>query len=609
WLARGYGGITSPEIAQKINVLDIDFSGITIDDIIELCEEIREYGDQNVVMLFNGGDFAYPDITVPKTISKYQDDQYKIQFSTVEKHMQSVDWDKTKIYGGEFNTAQQGTFTTNIIIKQTIRELVNHIHALERLAVLSGRSDIDTLAMWENLLKQQFHDIICGSMCDGGVQDTYTEMREARKLIYAEMEKIEDKHGKLAYFNAMDISRSEIIQKDCLKYKIDISPFGFVSVNQARILKETEKQSLPCVFENEYYEAVIDASGYISTLKDKVTGENLTQGLEIPFGGISMQMDYGDPWLNFNGPISGGSVESSLTQNSRDPYYRGTKDDFVDRRTFPSTQVTARVIEQNEEELIIEQQSLMQFWEIEFPITTIITLSKSSTLIQYKTSFVPHGKNYRMRVAFPTSIDDGVIRHEIAFGIQERDQAEYPVQNWIDYADNNKGLALINRGIPANNVDEGIMMLTLFRSVAMEYKTDSLLSYNIGIPQCFEYAIMPHSTDNDINIIQNAIAFNQPLRLCQVSSECIKENTNYTTDKDNVIVSGLRYQDKSIFVRVYEAIGKEKTTCNIKIPEDIKSYCIADGLQNAIGEKTACSYTINIQMRAFEIANILLYKE
>ena len=51
---------------------------------------------------------------------------------------------------------------------------------------------------------------------------------------------------------------------------------------------------------------------------------------------------------------------------------------------------------------------------------------------------------------------------EIPFGAIERpDSIEMPAQNWIDYSDGRHGLALLNRGLPGNNVSDGTMMLSL----------------------------------------------------------------------------------------------------------------------------------------------------
>lgn len=119
---------------------------------------------------------------------------------------------------------------------------------------------------------------------------------------------------------------------------------------------------------------------------------------------------------------------------------------------------------------------------------------------------------------------------------------------------------------------------------------------------------MPHGIQQDINIINQARKFNQPLRMCNIKDETISSDTYFTTDKDNIIISALRYQDSDIFIRAYEAVGNSYTTCEIKIPPYIKSYSLSDGIQNAIGDKISCKDTISFEFKGFEIINILLYE-
>ncbi len=609
WLARGYSGVSFPDEAEKVNVLDLDFVGSSEEDLIKRCEDIRQYGEDDDILIFNGGDFAYPQISAPEIVSKYNNNDYYIGFSTVKDHMDAVNWDNTEVFLGEFNTSQQGTFTTNILIKQTIRRLINKLHSLEKLSVITQKPIIDTRPIWENLLKQQFHDIICGSICDGAINDCYAQMREAEKQIFHQKEKLEDKDGTITLFNPLDIKKEEIYEYKGEKYFVECEPFGLFTPSEGKKIAKNEKRKLPCLYENRFYKTEIGENGFITSLIEKKSGLQITGSNEIGFGSISMQMDYGDVWLNFDGPISGGSVEASLTQNKRDPYLRGSKDDIVDRRTHEASNVVAYVKEENSYQLIIEQKCELNFWKIRIPITTQIIFSSHTPVIKYKTEFTPSGKNYRLRAAFPTAIESGDIRHEIAFGMQRRQQAEFPCQNFCDYSGKKHGLALINRGIPANNVDDDIMMLTLFRSVAMEYKTDSTLSYNEGRKQCFEYAVMPHATDCDSEIINHARMFNHPLELCKVSRNSESTKTVYTTNQSNIIVSGLRHQGEDIFIRLYEATGKKHTKCSLSLPLYVTHWSKASGIQKQVGDKKAIKDVLNLEFKPFEIKNILLFRQ
>jgi len=56
----------------------------------------------------------------------------------------------------------------------------------------------------------------------------------------------------------------------------------------------------------------------------------------------------------------------------------------------------------------------------------------------------------RYRGGLPHDYVKGTSTYEIPFGAIERPKnIEFPTQNWVDYGDGRKGVALINRGIPA----------------------------------------------------------------------------------------------------------------------------------------------------------------
>src|SRR5690606_14912303 len=96
---------------------------------------------------------------------------------------------------------------------------------------------------------------------------------------------------------------------------------------------------------------------------------------------------------------------------------------------------------------------------------------------------------------------------------------EHVAQTFIDYSDASGGLALINHGMPANNVCDGVLMVTLFRSAAMEYKTESTDSYNDGVQHSFDYAVAPRAAGEAAlaQTIRTAHAFGQPPLACRVA--------------------------------------------------------------------------------------------
>ncbi len=100
---------------------------------------------------------------------------------------------------------------------------------------------------------------------------------------------------------------------------------------------------------------------------------------------------------------------------------------------------------------------------------TTVRLYAGLRRIDIRTQILNNEKFVRYRALFPTSIRDGQSVHEIPFGAIERPAGiECPAQNWVDYGNGRQGVALLNRGLPGNNVADGTMMLSLLRSTRIQ---------------------------------------------------------------------------------------------------------------------------------------------
>jgi alpha-mannosidase len=225
---------------------------------------------------------------------------------------------------GEFNTAFQGTFTTNIKIKQYSHYLGNRLQALEKFAVLTGNR-LDLLPEWKILLKQQFHDTICGTICDAGLADTYAEFRQLEQQLDAKFAQL-NSAGPAGVFNPLSFARTEYFAGSGCGYKVTVPPLGIVKLEDCESIDCTATPvQLPCSFANDFYSAEVDASGYISSLIESQSRQQVVNPDPCPFGALALQIDHGDSWLNFDCPLTGGSVEAALNQNDHDPLFRTTK--------------------------------------------------------------------------------------------------------------------------------------------------------------------------------------------------------------------------------------------------------------------------------------------
>lgn len=598
WLARGYGSLVFPN-AQIENAPDLNLAGCGIGQIQKLAAELLDYSSSRSILLCNGGDMLRPQPSAPAAVRLLQDsgELPQVRFSTPEEFLASVSWPDMPVVEGEFNSSFQGSFTANVRIKQTNRRLTNRLSDLEARSVAGGRVPQDYTALWKPLLKQQFHDIICGTITDAAIQDCEIDYRTAEEAIARAEHALNQTEGVPAFFNPLAWERVEIVGEQI----VVLPALGFGS---ARPMREPTLSDLPCVFENEFYRATPGREGFITSLIEKKSGAELVNSAEAPFGLLGLQMDYGDMWLNFEGPLSGGSTESALTQNIPDPWDRSHPGELVNRGTFPARVTSARVLSQTDEQLIVEQTGILSFWRLNVSFTTIVRMRQHTPRIDYQTTITPSGRHYRIKVGFPTAVTRGLARHEIPFGIQERGPHEHVAQNWIDLSDATKGLALLNQGTPASNADDGVLILTLFRAASMEYKSESAGSFCDGVLHTFNYALFPHAPGCDVQIVRQGYEFNHPPRPCWIA-EGRSATSHWAVAPGNVFFSALRWSGSQIFVRMYEAVG-EATTVHLNCPPHVRAYAEANGVEQVIGPFKPCNGGFDFPIQPHQIKAFLL---
>ena len=131
-------------------------------------------------------------------------------------------------------------------------------------------------------------------------------------------------------------------------------------------------------------------------------------------------------------------------------------------------------------------------------------------------------KFVRYQALFPTTIAEGKSTHEIPFGSIDRPAAiEFPAQNWVDYSDGRRGLALLNIGLPGNLVTDGTMMVSLLRAHTLgaygfgggyEPGMSSDSGFQLGQERTMQYALVPHAGDwREAGVFRDGLELNHPL--------------------------------------------------------------------------------------------------
>jgi mannosylglycerate hydrolase len=186
-----------------------------------------------------------------------------------------------------------------------------------------------------------------------------------------------------------------------------------------------------------------------------------------------------------------------------------------------------------------------------FPIISYVELTAGSKRVEIKTTLKNTVKDHRLRVLFPTGIKADHCFAEEPFDVARLPVAEepppqelperfrelmlagrytqpintHPFQNFVDYSDQEKGLAIISRRVTEFEIlPGGAIALTLIRSVGWLARYDLLtrvgdVGPHIFTPeaQClgehvFHYAIFPHNGEASEDKA-HAQAFSHNLRL------------------------------------------------------------------------------------------------
>ena len=204
--------------------------------------------------------------------------------------------------------------------------------------------------------------------------------------------------------------------------------------------------------------------------------------------------------------------------------------------------------------------------------------------VDFHTEILNNEEWVRYRALFPTTIAGGRITHEIPFGAIDRPERELPAQNWVDYGDGERGVAILNKGLPGNNVVDGTLMLSLMRaSQLVAYSPvggfDSSVSSSSGQDKgkrlAFDYALLPHDGDwRDARVYRAGIELNNPLIVRKTTQHTGRLPTRWgllQVSADNVVVSAVKTaKDGSTIVRVYEADGRATTAVELSVNGDLR---------------------------------------
>ncbi len=237
--------------------------------------------------------------------------------------------------------------------------------------------------------------------------------------------------------------------------------------------------------------------------------------------------------------------------------------------------------------------------------------------------------NIRLRVKFDTGMDRKTYLRETQFGVvweptetfAGRDKGFKPSRipnfmSWFDYSDGARGITFMNKGLPAVEMVEGSIYITLLRSVyglSADGISGPLVPTQDALelkPFTFEYSLQPHVGDwRQAKVYKEAQEYHHLLMPVEASAtgDLPGEYSFLELKPSNLILSAFKKAEGSdeAILRFFETRG-EATTAELKVFKPITQAWITDLLEREEKELEAGTDTLELQVKPFEIVTLKL---
>lgn len=617
-----------------------------------------------------GADVCAPEEHLPVLVEEHNrqtGSPLRLQLATpLEVEAATLPGDDAPVIAGELNPIFQGTYSSRIELKQINRRLESLLTTAEKLGVLLGAVGVQTSQepiweAWERVLFNQAHDLMAGVMTDGVYEDTLQSFDFSRRI--AEQQVAERLRGysraistrgdglPLVVFNALGTDRTDLVRAtvgfatlDVMALRV-IDPEGKLVPSQ--IMRDARHENGALVeAEIAFIARDVPALGHAvyrilpADATDEgvaVSGEPLTSGLletdvlrvqvDPGTGAITSIVRKGDSWevLRRPGNVVVREADHGDLWEPYRPLDGGSRIAMKDLHPVPPRGEAVYSDEQIGEPGSGYIGPVVSEFTVEHPFgsagrfATTVRLYAGLERVEIHTRILNNDEFVRYRVLFPTTIRTGHVVHEIPFGAITRPEGiEFPAQNWADWGDGARGVALLNRGLPGNAAMDGTMLLSLARStriVAYGFGggygpgMSSDTGLELGKELCFDYALIPHAgTWQDAQVVREGLEFNSPLISLTASTHpgTLPARGGYLrVVPENVVVSNLKPSaDGAAVLRVYEAAGEDTPGVEVRLPHGVERVEEVDLLESPIAQLEPDEGAVRFDLHRFEIKTL-----
>ncbi len=511
------------------------------------------------------------------------------------------DADAFATWSGElYLEKHQGTLTTQARNKRFNRKMELALRDCEMLAALAQTAghaypQKELVAIWQEVLLYQFHDILPGSSITRVYDESLARYEQllARTLQLAAaaeqklIARIDTSalQKPVVIFNSLSWPRRQWLSLSGNWMQVTVPACGCALVDE-QLAGALAVAGLSCdgkVLENEFLRVRFDGDGAIASVYDKQAGRETLAGKG---NRLAVWFDDGDAW------------DFPMTYRNRAPQYMklSASEPFVDgpaagvRQTYTYGKST---------------------------LTQEIRLEADSRRLDFVTHVDWQESGRMLRTSFPTTVQSEVVRCEIQYGSITRpthantswDAAKFEINahKWIDLSDAGYGVALLNDCKYGHRVHGGEMDLNILRSPSSPDPAADRAEHDCT------YSLLPHAGDHVTGgVVRAAYELNVPLRATRTTRHrggFAAPTSFIEVDTPSVIVEAVKQAEdgEDLIVRLYECHGST-TKARIRLNLPCRSVSLVDMLEENLRKLAGKTSEVTLEFTPYAIHTLRIVR-
>lgn len=549
----------------------------------------------------------------------------KLVFSTLEQYFEAMARDvpaeEMPTVHGELQYHARGCFSAEANLKRLHRQVEHALLTAERFAtaawLLAGQdagefseaiAEIyphEALRLgWQDLLFNQFHDILCGTSIPSAYEDARDQLGAARHRADVITN---DAMQNIARHINTSAAGNTIVVVNPLTWPVEVpviagpvaarnleGPIHFVDEHEREIPSQVIRHERPGD-ERYAFTAALPATGYrlfharpgAAPVKlrnrldaDRTALENDWWRIEFdPYEGTMTRLYDRTHHVEV---LKQGAALACLADGS-DTWSHGVDGYSAEVGRFG--QARMHVVEYGD---VLATLRVASAWNRstaiqEFTVYRDIDEIDVLLRVNWQESYIA------LKLAFDTHIEDGRVTAEAPYGhrMSPQDGSEQVCGQWVDFTGTlgglPYGLALLNDGAHGFDARRGVLRQTILRSPAYAHHLPGRVDASQGLPimdqgwHTIRMRLVPHAGPwQDARVVKRAWELNVPMIAHHESAHPGKRGGRAQllgTEADNVLVSVLKQSEEGhdLVIRAYEIVGKPAQT-KLHLPFLDKSF-------------------------------------